>query len=115
MRAVELPEELERVSDLINAEVERIDALIADVDASLLVRAVSSIGRERKARPDRRAWLRTCGGSGGRCLSAAYLIAQCGERNRRGDDSEIDDNNGEMISYFHIFTTPTNNGMEFKL
>src|SRR5262244_1791590 len=109
MRAVELPEELERVSDLINAEVERIDALIADVDAGLLVRAVSPIGRERKARPDRRAWLRTCGG-GGR-LRAAYLITQCGERDRRGDDGEIDDNNGEMISYFHIFTTPKN-GME---
>src|SRR5262245_7792348 len=98
MRAVELSEEPERVFDLIDAEVERINALIADVDARLLVLAVGPTGRERKARLDRRAWLRTCGGSGGRRLRPTNLSAQRGQRNRRDDDSKIDNDNGEMIS-----------------
>ena len=76
MRAVELSEKLERVFDVIDAEVERINALIADVDARLLVHAVGPAGRERKTRFDRRAGLRARGRRGRRGLSAADLIAQ---------------------------------------
>src|SRR5262252_6586500 len=107
MRAIELSEEPERVFDLIDAKVERIDALIGDVDARLLVRSVGSTGGERKARPDRRAGLRACGRRGGRGLRAADLIAQCGARNRRDDDGKIDNNDGELISEFH--TIPAEN------
>src|SRR5262249_19235301 len=102
MRRVEMSEESERVFDLIDAEVERINATIADVDARLLVCAVGSTGRERKSRLDGWAWLRACGWRGWRGLRAANLIAHSGERNRRGDDSKIDNNNGELISEFHI-------------
>jgi hypothetical protein len=54
---------------------------------------------------DRRARLRTCGGSRGGGLSAANLTSQRGERNRRNYDCKIDHNNGELISQFHIFTS----------
>src|SRR5215475_1119621 len=103
MRAIELSEELERVSDLIDAEVEGIDSPIADVDARLLVRAVGPAGRERKVRLDCRAGLRVCSRRCWRRLRATNLIAQCSERNRRDYDGKIDNNNGELISDFHIF------------
>ncbi|MCG3160586.1 MAG: hypothetical protein JMDDDDMK_01655 [Acidobacteria bacterium] len=106
VRAVELFEKPERVSDLINAEVERSDSLIADVDARVLACAVSAIGRKLKARLDCRAWLRTRGCGRRRSFSASNVISQGGQRNRRGDDSKIDKNNGAMISEFHSFTSP---------